>query len=475
MGRPLPGLVSYLPPPFVSNRQAGLPDTTNDSTATTLGDNPQGGTVFCPREAFNLHGLVAGSSGTGKTTLTQSILSSLLKQSIVPLAIEPAKREYRAMRHLPGFQDLLVLGPGDRHSPLHIDPFALPVGARVSEHISLLMACFMAAFPSMDGPLGIILEQGIRLSYSKVGWADSDVAGSNSRRPLPTLDGVVGCVTEIIDSDEHGGYRGEIRSNLNAALRVRLLNLSRSLVGDVFGSPEEVVESTSLKIALPQAGAADRATMGEAIGLTQPQVYYFERLPKHHAVVHVVSWTHPLLCQFKDMVGRSELQRKEAEANVRLYPIDTFGPTPHASPTRTYGGTFAAGRAPTRDAPDKLVCACCNHPPCRYLGDAHQILRPTTVDWLMNERWAVIEEAAEQLGDPPLKDQAEDLIRLVQDAFPLATPKRVVKIVVCAYAQLYTRTHRPIPGGKWGSVVDSLVAYAQELLAKPVKPDGKGA
>jgi hypothetical protein len=559
VGRPLPGLINSIPPPFLSNRQIGLADTPDGIRGgIRLGENPLGGTVFCPKEAFNLHGLIAGSSGSGKSTLTQGILAGLRRQSIQPLVIEPTKREYRALRHLEEFKnDLLVLAPGDRRSPLRINPFAIPSGVRLSEHISLLVACFLAAFP-LYGPMPVILEEGIRQSYQKTGWKDSDLAEDPMQHSVPDLALLTQEVASVITT---GGYSGEVKANLDAALRVRLDNLRHGLIGETFSQPDqsitpaqllsgptvielasivnpnenallmafllallgeylghaidrqseqalrnivvieeahrlltdsgrmgsdvgssralaleifanlltevrsrgvgvlvvdqephklirEVIESTSLKIGLSQAGASDRETMSRAIGLTLPQDFYVQRLPSRHAVVHVIGWFQPLLCQIEDQVGRKDLLlREQAEQdnfaqfmnNVRRHRrLPLVSPQEQCSPEAS----------PLGRAIDTAECLLCGNR-CYFRPIVSELLTPATEQELATH-WVEAIQSSRQYrshrtddGEDPFVPFAQNLVAQVQRGWPPATPAQIVELSLCLFAQMRSRKMAP--------------------------------
>lgn len=187
--------------------------------------------------AFNVqqlakHGLIVGVPGSGKTTAMFNILyqlwASAPEDDKIPFIImEPAKTEYRALKTLPEFSDLLVFTLGDESvSPFRFNPMEVLPGIRLENHISKLQASFIGAFNLFD-PLPIFLEQAIRRTYEEKGWYD-DSRGGDPGLEIPTLDDLCRNAEYIIN---HSGFDSKMKSDFNASLLERLNSLRRGSKG----------------------------------------------------------------------------------------------------------------------------------------------------------------------------------------------------------------------------------------------------
>ena len=107
------------------------------------GDNIQFGvqksrptvTVGAPEKAFTQHATIVGVPGTGKTTFALNLLLQFNRKNIPFLAIEPTKKEYRAL--LKAIPNLQVFTPGNNTvSPFILNPFIPPKGVTVEQSCS---------------------------------------------------------------------------------------------------------------------------------------------------------------------------------------------------------------------------------------------------------------------------------------------------------------------------------------------------
>ena len=193
-----------------------------------------------PLTAVNRHTLVVGAPGSGKTTTVLSMLVRLWTEHRIPfLAIEPTKTEYRSLLRVPGMEALRVVTLGrDDIAPMRLNPLAPPPGVRTEAHISSVMSAFKAALP-LDPPLPSLLEDALERTYTTAGWGLATTM-EDGRQP-PTLRELLAAYERGFDGgpDDYG-YSGEVRSNLLAALRLRLRSLTRGSRGLLLDTVEGV-------------------------------------------------------------------------------------------------------------------------------------------------------------------------------------------------------------------------------------------
>lgn len=177
-----------------------------------------------PIADLNRHGLVVGTTGSGKTNTVFHVLRQLADRDVPFLVVEPAKTEYRRLLDSELGDDLQVFTLGDETTaPFRINPFEIRPGVSVSSHIDHLTALFNATFV-MYAPMPYILERAIHEVYEDRGW--DLVTGTNRRghhpKAQPTITDLYEKIDPVVDSL---GYDQEITQDVSAALKTRLDNL----------------------------------------------------------------------------------------------------------------------------------------------------------------------------------------------------------------------------------------------------------
>jgi len=194
----------------------------------------RGGAIALRPADLTRHALVTGFTGSGKTNTVLFLLTQLWQKQRIPfLVIESAKKEYRGLLDLPGFEDLLVFTPGSESiSPFRFNPFDLLPGARLEAHLGHLQTCFNAALPQF-GILPSIIGEALVKVYHKHGWdPERDFDGQPHGRTFPTLGELYTEASLIVEAR---GYEGEFKSNLKAAVTGRIGSLLQFSLGKMFG------------------------------------------------------------------------------------------------------------------------------------------------------------------------------------------------------------------------------------------------
>lgn len=208
-----------------------------------LGKDQNGYDVFFPLSLLPKHAFVSGVPGSGKTNTMHHITSSLWKEHRIPfLVLEPAKQEYRALANDPDMEEMYLFSPNaDMSFPLHINPFEMPKGTLIAEHIRRLCSVFEGAFP-LEPPMPFLLDTAIEAVYRELGWipehvymGDEKLDDGETKRRLPTMSMLYKRLEAELNSTR---YSEEVRGNLESALKVRIGSLLRREMGDVFDVPE---------------------------------------------------------------------------------------------------------------------------------------------------------------------------------------------------------------------------------------------
>lgn len=187
------------------------------------------------------HALVAGVTGSGKTTTIKSVLLQLHKKEIPFLIFEPAKTEYRSLKNeIPGLK-VYRLGVNDAEN-FQINAFEFEEGMNLQTHLDYLKSVFIAAFP-MYGPMPYILEQGIYKIYEDYGW--DFVSGENiyqdeisdRKKLFPIMSDLYHAIDQVTDAV---GYSSDTQNDVKGALRVRIGSMITGAKGKILNTQSSI-------------------------------------------------------------------------------------------------------------------------------------------------------------------------------------------------------------------------------------------
>jgi hypothetical protein len=347
----VPGImVRQRAPDFEPGPRPTLPD----KNEIRLGDFQRTGAAVVPLKALTRHTLITGFTGSGKTNTVLYILTQLWRDHKIPfLVIESAKKEYRALLNVPGFDNLLIFSLGDETvSPFRFNPFELLPGVRVEAHIGRLQACFDAALPQF-GILPSIIAEALEDVYKDKGWKltdhglDVEKDDDTEHRLFPNLKDMLNKVIQIAESR---GYAGETYHNIRAAAAGRIANLLRGSRGMMFGGrssfPAELVFHAPVILELNDLNEDDKALtmMFLLMWLREwrelhpnPQLQHVTVIEEAHNVVSNVQ-----------SVGASEVA-----ADTKAKAVAAFSNM--LAEVRAYGeGILISDQSPEKLAPDAM-------------------------------------------------------------------------------------------------------------------------
>jgi DNA helicase HerA-like ATPase len=352
--RELPGFSIRVAPAFDV-----VPAVTDAASGLALGDilyrsrRTEAPYRITPK-SLTRHAFVAGVTGSGKTNTIFHILAELDERGIPFLAIEPAKREYRELANEPRFAGRLqIFTPGDESvAPLRLNPFEVPAGTAVQEHLDLLRAAFSATF-GMWAPLPQVLERSMHEIYADRGWdlrtnQNPRLGNATSAAAFPTLSDLTAKVAEVATSL---GYEERVTADIRAALVTRLDALRHGGKGAML----DVAQSIPIERLLDRPTVLELEPVGDDDDKAFLMALLLARLGEYRRAqgkapdllhVLVIEEAHRLLAN----VGT---QVTEFAGNPRGEAVETF--TNLLSEIRAYGqGVIVADQVPSRLAPDVI-------------------------------------------------------------------------------------------------------------------------
>lgn len=308
---------------------------------------------YLSNAAINSHIFVSGITGSGKSN---SIKKILLESSVPFLVIEPAKSEYKNL--ISKIPHLQVFRPGVINDCFRFNPFIFS-GKNLTKHVDMLKTTFCSAFP-MYGPMSYILEDALHRIYEDKGWnfnsesnpyfTESKSADRTRKMLLfPTMLDLKAKIDSIV---EEAGYAGELDSNIKAALKTRINNLTLGIKGKIFNS-HHALDSNILfekPSIIELSNIADDAEKAFLMGLILDRLYVYREAKgdSNNELKHicVIEEAHRLLPNIS-------LNVSSEEANPRGRAVESF--VNLLAEIRSYGqGLIIADQIASKLHPDVI-------------------------------------------------------------------------------------------------------------------------
>ena len=271
--RDLPGLPVRKPVRFSSN----MPEPSEDDPSIKLGalqvwNRPIDTTPVSLRTRdLCSHVFVSGTTGAGKTTTVQTLLTRLqqLSEPVPFMLLEPAKDEYGELfeRLETMGKDPVRLSIDGNDERLRISPFRPPTGLPLGRHVDAVRIMLRSCF-AMQESLPQLLERILVNAYRECGWDDfTEVVSADDSRRFPTFADLLPHsidqrvapkpknnfekwqkrdVEPVVRALNELGYSDRVSNNLKAAMRVRLESFTHGFKGEIFNASEETDFSSLL-------------------------------------------------------------------------------------------------------------------------------------------------------------------------------------------------------------------------------------
>ena len=200
------------------------------------------------------HTLVAGSTGSGKSTTCKRILSEVLHSDVPVMVIEPAKDDYvrwalEMNKSLPPEKQFKIFTPspvgfeGIETHDLKINGYApaYAKGAKVDllQHSEVFSTLLNACLPSED-VIPILIEEVVYEQIKMVCQEEKIDFESGENEPLikyPDIDNMITIANTVIRSKN---YEDRVKSNMQEVLLTRFKSLKRGMRGRVLNTKQSV-------------------------------------------------------------------------------------------------------------------------------------------------------------------------------------------------------------------------------------------
>lgn len=304
--------------------------------------------ITCPISTFGRHALIAGFTGSGKTTTCMHLLAQLWERGIPFLVIEPRNTQYRSLLRGRFGADVQVFTLGDESvSPFRFNPLGLLPFVRVEAHISALKACLEAALPTF-ALLPMLIEESLHNIYLNNGWSLSDRCGPYDSREMPTLGQLYAEIIRVADAK---GHSDKTIQDIRAAAAARIASLLRGSKGRMLNTRESIpmtdLMSKPTILELDSLNADDRSLM--MLFLLTAVREHCRTTRSDESLQHVT-----LLEEAHQVLGVvNHNSDREVSADSRAHAVQMFCDA--LSEVRTFGeGLLVAEQIPTRLGQDAI-------------------------------------------------------------------------------------------------------------------------
>lgn len=326
------------------------------------------------KEMLGKHLLVAGITGSGKTNTVFNILKNI---DVPFLVIEPAKKEYRALKAVMPNLRIYTLGD-ETTSPFRLNPFYFGKNVNIQQHIDNIKVIFTASF-AMYASMPNILEQCLNNIYIKKGWSLTtseniyEKDGVLHEEYYPTIEDLY---YEIDSYMNKLGYAAEQTQNIRAALLTRIKSLMTGGKGFLLNTVEtiEMEELLAHPTVLELEAVADDDEKSLIIGFIAMNIY--EHL-KSTAIDYEGSLKHLLVFEeaHRTFTNVSQSQNQET-SNIRGKAIENLSNI--LCEVRAYGqGMLIIDQVPTKLASDvlkntntKIIHRLVSRDDCQYVSNS---------------------------------------------------------------------------------------------------------
>jgi DNA helicase HerA-like ATPase len=290
-------------------------------------------------EKFTGHVFVTGSTGSGKSNATYTIIKQLSQKDIKFLVIEPAKGEYKDI--FGHRDDVTVFSTNPEFSHLlQLNPFSFPKSIHVYEHIDRLIEILNSCW-TMEAAMPAFLKETVIQLYENKGWDLETSKNLIQENCFPTFKDLALLLPVLI---EQSTFSQEVKANYTGALVTRVKSMTNGLLKLIFTekeiSPEKLFNENVI-VDLSRVASAETKSLLMGILFMKLQEYRMTTSTSSNSQLKHVA----IIEEAHNLIKRTSSEQSQGGANLQGKSVEMISNA--IAEMRTYGQGFVlADQAP---------------------------------------------------------------------------------------------------------------------------------
>lgn len=290
-------------------------------------------------EKFTGHIFVTGSTGSGKSNATYTIIEQLMQKKIKFMVIEPAKGEYKDVFGTKGGVTVFSTNPELSHL-LQLNPFSFPATMHIYEHIDRLIEILNSCW-TMEAAMPAFLKEAVVQLYINKGWDLESSKNLIQENYFPTFKDLADLLPRLI---ENTAFSAEVKGNYTGALVTRVKSMSNGLLKLIFTekeiAPEKLFDENVI-VDLSRVASAETKSLLMGILFMKLQEYRMTTSTSSNAKLKHVA----IIEEAHNLIKRTSSEQSQGGANLQGKSVEMISNA--IAEMRTYGQGFVlADQAP---------------------------------------------------------------------------------------------------------------------------------
>ena len=290
-------------------------------------------------EKFTGHVFVTGSTGSGKSNATYTIIKQLSKKDIKFMVIEPAKGEYKDV--FGNRPDVTVFSTNPELSHLlQLNPFSFPATMHIYEHIDRLIEILNSCW-TMEAAMPAFLKEAVIQIYVQKGWDLESSKNLIQEYGFPTFKDLANLLPTLI---EKTNFSKEVKGSYEAALVTRVKSMTNGLLKLIFTekeiAPEKLFDENVI-VDLSRVASTETKSLLMGILFMKLQEYRMTTSTSSNAKLKHVA----IIEEAHNLIKRTSSEQSQGGANLQGKSVEMISNA--IAEMRTYGQGFVlADQAP---------------------------------------------------------------------------------------------------------------------------------
>lgn len=283
-------------------------------------------------EKFTGHIFVTGSTGSGKSNATYTIIKQLLQKDIKFLVIEPAKGEYKDVFGYKKEVTVFSTNPELSHL-LQLNPFSFPKTVHIYEHIDRLIEILNSCW-TMEAAMPAFLKEAVVQLYENKGWDLETSKNLIQENCFPTFKDLAILLPALI---EKSAFSQEVKANYTGALVTRIKSMTNGLLKLIFTekeiTPEKLFDKNVI-VDLSRVASAETKSLLMGILFMKLQEYRMANATSSNAKLKHVT----IIEEAHNLIKRTSSEQSQGGANLQGKAVEMISNA--IAEMRTYGQGF---------------------------------------------------------------------------------------------------------------------------------------